>query len=80
MFVIGTIVMLALVGLVRATLVHRYASQIRGKDIKEELSNTLAFARNHPVVGRFLIGFWVAQYLLVLMLLIFLVWGTPHST
>lgn len=75
MFVMGTIVMLALIALTRAILVHKYASQIQGKDIKEEFWNTLALARNRPVVGGLLIGLWAAQYLLLLALLVVLVRG-----
>ncbi len=75
MFMIGTIIALALVALARATLTHRYASQIRGKDIKEELSNTLVFVRNRPVVGTFIVGLWIVQYLLVFILLVYLFWG-----
>lgn len=48
MMIVGTIAVLAFIALVRIVLMRRHASQIRGRSEKEELVNTLAFARNRP--------------------------------
>lgn len=76
MVIVGAILaVLALVALSRVILIRRYASQIRGRNEKEEFINTLAFTRRRPVIGGLLIGLWIMQFSLAVLLFVILVWG-----
>ncbi len=75
MIVIGIIAVLALIASIRIVLIQKYASQLRGQDVKEELKNVLAFAKRQPIVGWLLIGLWIMQYSLVAVLFVVLVFG-----
>lgn len=79
MVIVGTIAVLAFIALVRIVLMRRYASQIRGQSEKEELINTLVFARNRPIVGGLLIGLWIMQCSLVVLLFVILVWSLNRA-
>lgn len=75
MMVIGMIAVLALIAFIRIVLIRKYASQLRGQDVKEELKNTLAFAKKKPIMGWLLIGLWIMQYSLVVVLFVILILG-----
>lgn len=63
----------AVVAILRAIMLYTLASDVRGKDVKEEFAKTIAYFRSHPIAGSCLIGLWVVQYILVVALLVVLV-------
>ena len=79
MMVIGIIAVLALIASVRIVLMQKYASQLRGQDVKQELKNVLTFAKKQPIVGWLLISLWGMQYSLVVVLFIVLVLGIKNG-